>query len=548
MSELPFLLKKANKISEEQALQAISATETRQIEAYSALLEISDLTSKQLTAAISELYALPILSLDDFDYRTCCEQLGIGDLIRSHTALPLEVERQHLTLALADPSISEIEQEFRFATGLAIKLVLAELPTLARAINNLYGAQSASDSLGYKEVSALDLEQLVEAEEHELIENEELNQDSSPISRYIQQILLDAVRKRASDIHFEPYDACFRVRFRCDGLLVEVQRPPQHLCQRLTARLKILAKLDIAERRLPQDGRITLHVTPTDSIDIRVSTLPTIWGEKVVLRLLDNRMTSFDLDSLGYNRVQSESYRQALTKPQGLILITGPTGSGKTLSLYSGLNIINQNEVNIATAEDPVEIHLTGINQVQIQPQIGFNFAQALRAFLRQDPDVVMVGEIRDRETAEIATKAAQTGHLVLSTLHTNSAAEAILRLQNMGIETFNLAASLSLIIAQRLVRCLCPQCKRPTKNQTGHYEASSEGCQDCNQGYSGRTGIYEVLTVTPEIAQAVNEGSTALQIEDLAIQQGMQTLQHAGLEKLAQGITSQAELQRVLI
>ncbi len=547
MSELPFLLKKANKISEEQALQAISATETQQIEAYSALLEISDLTSKQLTAAISELYALPILSLDNFDYRTCCEQLGIGDLIRSHTALPLEIERQYLTLALADPSISEIEQEFRFATGLAIKLVLAELPTLARAINNLYGAQSASESLGYKEVSVLDLEQLVEAEEHELIDSEELNQDSSPISRYIQQILLDAVRKQASDIHFEPHESWFRVRFRCDGLLVEVQRPPQHLCQRLTARLKILAKLDIAERRLPQDGRITLNVTQTDSIDIRVSTLPTIWGEKIVLRLLDNRMTSFDLSSLGYNHIQSESYRQALTKPQGLILITGPTGSGKTLSLYSGLNIINQNEINIATAEDPVEIHLTGINQVQIQPQIGFGFAQALRAFLRQDPDVVMVGEIRDRETAEIATKAAQTGHLVLSTLHTNSAAEAILRLQNMGIEAFNLAASLSLIIAQRLIRCLCPQCKRPTKVQTGQYEASSEGCQDCNQGYSGRTGIYEVLTVTPEIAQAINDGATANQIEDLAIQQGMQTLPHSGLEKLAQGLTSKKELQRVL-
>lgn len=547
MSELPFLLKKANKISEKQALQAISATETRQIEAYSALLEISDLTSKQLTAAISELYALPTVSLDDFDYRACCEQLGLGDLIRNHTALPLEVERQYLTLALADPSISEIEQEFRFATGLAIKLVLAELPALARAISNLYGAQSASDSLGYKEVSALDLEQLVEAEEHELIDSEDLNHDNSPISRYIQQILLDAVRKQASDIHFEPYEAWFRVRFRCDGLLVEVQRPPQHLCQRLTARLKILAKLDIAERRLPQDGRITLNVTQTDSIDIRVSTLPTIWGEKVVLRLLDNRMTSFDLSSLGYNHIQSESYHQALTKPQGLILITGPTGSGKTLSLYSGLNIINQNEINIATAEDPVEIHLTGINQVQIQPQIGFDFAQALRAFLRQDPDVVMVGEIRDRETAEIATKAAQTGHLVLSTLHTNSAAEAILRLQNMGIEAFNLAASLSLIIAQRLVRCLCSQCKLPTKVQTGQYEASSKGCQGCNQGYSGRTGIYEVLTVTPEIAQAINDGATAHQIEDLAIQQGMQTLPHSGLEKLAQGITSQAELQRVL-
>ncbi len=379
------------------------------------------------------------------------------------------------------------------------------------------------------------------------------------MSRYINQILLDAVRKGASDIHFEPYEDSYRVRLRCDGILVEIQQPAHHLSRRLAARLKILSKLDIAERRLPQDGRIKLKIGTNTAIDMRVSTLPTLWGEKIVLRLLDSSEASLNIDALGYNDTQKQQYLNALHRPQGLILMTGPTGSGKTVSLYTGLKLLNTAEVNIATAEDPVEINLSGINQVQVQPQIGFGFAQALRAFLRQDPDIVMVGEIRDIETAEIAVKAAQTGHLVLSTLHTNSAAESVARLSNMGVEPFNIASSLSLIIAQRLARRLCNHCK--IAYQVDHtqaigleltlgetlYRASSDGCSECNNGYVGRVGIYEVMSFTPTLSQAIAQGTSIQTLEQLARSEGMATLKESGLEKLRLGITSVSELQRVL-
>ncbi|USD32132.1 MULTISPECIES: type IV-A pilus assembly ATPase PilB [Vibrio] len=548
MSQLPHLLQRANKITQAQALHAMAAMNTQKADACTALLTLDDISPQKLVTMISELFSLTIIQLDSFDYISCCQRLGVSDLVCRHSALPLHIDSHQLTLAISDPSIAEIEQDFRFATGLKVKLVLCQIHILMEAIHHLYGDKFSGERFGFKAISDQELEQLVETTEEESADHEALYQDTSPISQYIHQVLLDAVRKRASDIHFEPYENWFRVRFRCDGLLIERQQPPHHLSNRLIARLKILAKLDIAERRLPQDGRITLAIASSKAIDIRVSTLPTIWGEKVVLRLLDNRKTSFDLEHLGYSPSQSEHYRRALAKPQGMILITGPTGSGKTLSLYSGLNILNQSEVNIATAEDPVEMHVSGINQVQIQPQIGFHFAQALRAFLRQDPDVVMVGEIRDRETAEIAAKAAQTGHLVLSTLHTNSAAEAILRLQNLGIEPFNIAASLSLIVAQRLVRRLCPHCKRPDSEKIQEFKADPLGCSSCHQGYSGRIGLFEILTVTPEISEAIAARAPTHHIESLAIEQGMQTLRQSGIEKLTQGVTSQTELQRVLL
>lgn len=524
-----------------------------------ALLNSGLFTSRELTEHLSAIFGLQRTSLIQYDYTSLCNQLGLRELITRHTALPLQRSSSVLVIAVADPTNQQAEDDFRFATGLQIELVLADFKELQSAIRKLYGKSISGSQSSKKEINEQELANLVDVSDDEINTIEDLSQDDAPVSRYINQILLDAVRKGASDIHFEPYEESYRVRLRCDGILIETQQPAHHLSRRLSARIKILSKLDISERRLPQDGRIKLKLNQNTAIDMRVSTLPTLWGEKIVLRLLDSSEANLNIDVLGYNDVQKALYVQALKKPQGMILMTGPTGSGKTVSLYTGLKILNTPEVNIATAEDPVEINLPGINQVQVQPQIGFGFAQALRAFLRQDPDIVMVGEIRDFETAEIAVKAAQTGHLVLSTLHTNSAAESVVRLSNMGIEPFNIASSLSLIIAQRLARRLCSHCKVPylptpefierfeLKSGLTIYKASPNGCSKCNNGYSGRVGIYEVMNFSAALSQAVAEGASIQQIECIARQEGMKTLKESGVEKLQQGTTSLQELQRVL-
>lgn len=524
-----------------------------------ALIDLAIFHHHDLTEQLSQIFGLPETDLTRFDYAPLCQQLGLRELITRYQALPLHSNGQILTLAVADPTHLQVEDEFRFATGLQVELVLADHKALHAAIRRLYGRSLATPGTQGKEISQDELADLVQISDDEKTTIEDLSQDDSPVSRFINQILLDAVRKGASDIHFEPYESHYRIRLRCDGILVETQQPASHLSRRLAARIKILSKLDIAERRLPQDGRIKLRLDADTAIDMRVSTLPTLWGEKIVLRLLDSSAANLNIDKLGYNEQQKQLYLAALTKPQGMILMTGPTGSGKTVSLYTGLRILNTEQVNISTAEDPVEINLPGINQVQVQPKIGFGFAQALRSFLRQDPDVVMVGEIRDLETAEIAIKAAQTGHLVLSTLHTNSAAETVIRLANMGIEPFNLASSLSLIIAQRLARRLCPHCKvaitapAALQQQFGLlaedavYEAHPSGCTECTNGYSGRVGIYEVMAFHPALADAVMQRASIHQIETIAQQHGMQPLLQSGIEKLRAGITSFSELQRVL-
>ncbi|WP_158140195.1 type IV-A pilus assembly ATPase PilB [Vibrio furnissii] len=524
-----------------------------------ALIDLAIFHHHDLTEQLSQIFGLPETDLTRFDYAPLCQQLGLRELITRYQALPLHNNGQILTLAVADPTHLQVEDEFRFATGLQVELVLADHKALHAAIRRLYGRSLATPGTQGKEISQDELADLVQISDDEKTTIEDLSQDDSPVSRFINQILLDAVRKGASDIHFEPYESHYRIRLRCDGILVETQQPASHLSRRLAARIKILSKLDIAERRLPQDGRIKLRLDADTAIDMRVSTLPTLWGEKIVLRLLDSSAANLNIDKLGYNEQQKQLYLAALTKPQGMILMTGPTGSGKTVSLYTGLRILNTEQVNISTAEDPVEINLPGINQVQVQPKIGFGFAQALRSFLRQDPDVVMVGEIRDLETAEIAIKAAQTGHLVLSTLHTNSAAETVIRLANMGIEPFNLASSLSLIIAQRLARRLCPHCKvaitppAAPQQQFGLlaedavYEAHPSGCTECTNGYSGRVGIYEVMAFHPALADAVMQRASIHQIETIAQQHGMQPLLQSGIEKLRAGITSFSELQRVL-
>ncbi|EJE8152897.1 type IV-A pilus assembly ATPase PilB [Vibrio alginolyticus] len=523
-----------------------------------ALLSSGLFTSSELAEHLSSLFGLNQPELSQYEYASLCQQLGLRELITRHNALPLQRTSSTLLLAVADPTNQQAEDDFRFATGLQIELVLADFRQLSAAIRRLYGRSLSHEKSGVKEINQEELANLVDVGADEIDNIEDLSQDESPVSRYINQILLDAVRKGASDIHFEPYEKMYRVRLRCDGILIETQQPPSHLSRRLSARIKILSKLDIAERRLPQDGRIKLKLNQDTAIDMRVSTLPTLFGEKIVLRLLDSSSASLDIDKLGYNEQQKQLYLDALRRPQGMILMTGPTGSGKTVSLYTGLSILNKPEINISTAEDPVEINLSGINQVQVQPKIGFGFAEALRSFLRQDPDVVMVGEIRDLDTAEIAIKASQTGHLVLSTLHTNSAAETVIRLSNMGVESFNLASSLSLIIAQRLARKLCSHCKQSQELtvQLQHlgiqasdniFKANPDGCNECTHGYSGRTGIYEVMRFDEFLSEALIKGASVHELEKLAIANGMSTLQMSGIEKLKQGITSFSELQRVL-
>ncbi|MEJ2088813.1 MAG: type IV-A pilus assembly ATPase PilB, partial [Gammaproteobacteria bacterium] len=387
--------------------------------------------------------------------------------------------------------------------------------------------------------------------------------DDTPIVRFVHKMLLDAIKMGSSDIHFEPYEHSYRVRFRTDGVLHQVTAPPPNLATRLAARLKVMSQLDISERRMPQDGRIKMKLSKTRAIDIRVNPHPTLCGEKIVLRNLDPGSAKMGSEALGFEDDQRDMLLQAIHQPQGMILVTGPTGSGKTVTLYTGLNILNTQERNIATAEDPVEINLEGINQVNVNHRVGLDFASALRAFLRQDPDVVMVGEIRDLETAEIAIKAAQTGHMVLSTLHTNSAAETLTRLRNMGVHAFNLATSVNLIIAQRLARRLCPNCKQPinvpnealiaegfTEEDIASgleiFEPHPDGCDKCKEGYKGRVGIYEVVKITPEMARIIMEDGNSLELARQARALGFNDLRRSGLQKVMQGVTGLKECNRV--
>ncbi|MCE7555871.1 type IV-A pilus assembly ATPase PilB [Aliivibrio fischeri] len=558
-TNLASILRQAELISATQESSIIESVQAETHTVPSALLAQGIFTPDELVSHLAQIFGLEVINVTQFDYAATCQKLGLRDLITRYQALPVNHDSCTIRLAVADPSIAQIEDDFRFTSGKQIELVLADQGQIQAAIRRVYGAGLSANDNQHKEITQDELASLVDVSLDEISATEDLSQDDAPVTRFINQILLEAVRKGVSDIHFEPYEDNYRVRFRCDGILVENNRPSAHLSRRLSARLKIMAKLDIAERRLPQDGRIKLKLNSATSIDMRVSSLPTLWGEKIVLRLLDSSAANLNIDKLGYSDQQKNLYLEALKRPQGMILMTGPTGSGKTVSLYTGLNILNTTEQNISTAEDPVEINLNGINQVQVNPKIGLTFAHALRSFLRQDPDIVMVGEIRDLETAEIAVKAAQTGHLVLSTLHTNSAAETVVRLGNMGIENFNLASSLSLIIAQRLARRLCNLCKqedhlsdelREEYNIAPSaiiYQANKEGCNECTHGYSGRIGIYEVMPFTRELSVAILKGATVRQIEQIAIQQGMDNLKTSGIKRLEDGTTSLQELNRVL-
>lgn len=511
---------------------------------------------RELAEQCTDLFRVPYFDIKDFDVTKISEELIKEKLIREHHILPLVKKGSKLYIAASDPTDYGAFENFEFSTGLSCEVVVVDYNQLENKIEQLF---DATGSLHLSESEFKELGELETETSTDLAAKDE-DKDDAPIIVYINKILMDAIKKGASDLHFEPYEHRYRVRFRIDGILHEMTSPPNSLASRLSARIKVMSRLDIAEKRKPQDGRIKLKITERKSIDFRVSTLPTLWGEKIVMRILDSSSAMLGIDVLGYEPEQKKLYMDALEQPQGMILVTGPTGSGKTVSLYTGLNILNQPERNISTAEDPVEINLEGINQVQINPKAEMTFANALKAFLRQDPDVVMVGEIRDLETAEIAIKAAQTGHLVLSTLHTNSAPETLTRLLNMGVPAYNVASSISLIIAQRLARRLCPKCKTPEtlpdeelirqgfdKDKLSEIQLfAPKGCDSCTEGYKGRVGVYEVMQITPEIAQIIMRGGNSLEIAEVALRSGFNNLRLSGLKKAAAGVTSLAEINRV--
>ena len=528
------------------------------------LLTGNHVDSIALATIVSEEYGVPLFNLTPMVHEHLPLDLVPQSLIRKHKALPLYRRGNRLFVAIADPTNTSALAEFKFATGIATDSVVVEQKQLLETISEVIAKQD--------EVFDGDIADFASAEDYipDLDVEEESEEtdftklaDDAPVVKFVNKVLFDAIKQGASDIHFEPYEREYRVRVRSDGVLQEIVRPPKGLAPRLSARLKVMARLDISERRAPQDGRIQLKLSKNRSIDFRVSTLPTLFGEKIVLRILDPGSARMGVDALGYEADQKALYLEALAKPQGMILVTGPTGSGKTVSLYTGLDILNEPERNISTAEDPVEINMEGINQVHVNAKVGLDFAQVLRSFLRQDPDVLMVGEIRDLETAEIAIKAAQTGHLVLSTVHTNSAPETINRLLNMGVPAYNIASSLTLIIAQRLARRLCKYCAEP---ETSVPEAALKelgftddilktatinkpvGCKQCRKGYSGRVGVYEVVKVNKDIAGTILNGANVFELEEVVRAAGFYDLRTAALKKCAAGIISLEEVNRVTV
>ena len=518
-------------------------------------------TSAQIAGANAVEFGMPLFDAAALDLNQAATKLVSEELINKHMALPLFKRGNRLFVGISDPTNTRALDEIKFAANLTVEPILVDEDKLRKTIDQ---ALSASDSMGDAMEDAEGLENLESSSGDDDAQDnlaDSKGGDDTPVVRFVNKVLLDSIKRGSSDIHFEPYETEFRVRLRMDGILRTVAKAPVKLHQRITARLKVMASLDIAERRLPQDGRIKLNISKTRQMDFRVSTCPTLFGEKVVLRLLDGSAAKLGIDKLGYEDDQKQIYLDALAKPYGMILVTGPTGSGKTVSLYTGLNILNTEERNISTAEDPVEIRVPGINQVQMNVKKGMTFAAALRSFLRQDPDVIMVGEIRDLETAEIAIKAAQTGHLVLSTLHTNDAPQTVSRLMNMGIAPYNITSSVTIIIAQRLARRLHDACKKPIslpenallaegftqediKAGINLYEPG--GCEDCNDGYKGRVGIYQVMPMAENIQQIILEGGNALQIAAAAQAAGVRDLRQSALMKARQGVTSLAEVNRV--
>jgi type IV pilus assembly protein PilB len=549
-------------ITAEQAQTAIREASKKKISLISYLSQALDIDSYELAEIASAEFGVPLLDLSAIDRNTFPDKLVSAALMSKHQTIPIFRRGNRLFIALADPTNIAALDEIKFATGISTEAIVVDERVLARLLNELLDQQnslnSEMDQLGDSTEFDLDI---VDETASDIEDTDTSAVDDAPIVRFVNKVLLDAIKQGASDIHFEPYEKDYRVRFRTDGILREVVKPPRALAPRLSARIKVMSQMDISERRVPQDGRIQMKLSKNRSIDFRVNTLPTMFGEKIVLRILDPASAQMGIDALGYDDDQKALFLEALAKPQGMILVTGPTGSGKTVSLYTGLSILNTEERNISTAEDPVEINMEGVNQVLVNNKVGLDFAEALRSFLRQDPDIIMVGEIRDIETAEIAIKAAQTGHLVLSTLHTNSAAETITRMMNMGVPAYNIASSVSLIIAQRLARRLCNQCSIPETEvphealmELGFNDEMLEtatikravGCNACKDGYRGRVGIYEVVKVTKTLANQIMDGDSSLDLDKQARLEGFADLRLSALRKAAQGLISLEEVNRV--
>jgi type IV pilus assembly protein PilB len=520
--------------------------------------------SRDVAITASQMFGVPMVDLDALAIDLDIVRLVNDKLLAKHRVLPLVKRGRRLFVGVSDPTNLHAIDEVRFQTSLNVDAVVVEEDKLQKVLSK--AIEQVDTTMPALAEDDFDLENLDVTGGEDEIDNDGVGRDDvedAPIVRFVNKVMLDAIKKGASDIHLEPYEKTYRVRLRMDGVLKELAVPPVQLAPKISARVKVMARLDIAERRIPQDGRIKMRLSKTRSIDFRVSTCPTLFGEKIVMRILDSGSAMLGIDALGYESFQREHYLKTLAKPQGMILVTGPTGSGKTVSLYTGLNILNTEDTNISTAEDPAEIILPGINQVNVNPKVGLTFASALRAFLRQDPDVIMVGEIRDLETAEIAIKAAQTGHLVLSTLHTNDAAQTLTRLVDMGVKPYAIATSVSLIIAQRLARKLCNYCKqavdvpaealvkegfRAEDVQGGLKIFGPKGCSQCTDGYKGRTGIYEVMPVSDAIGRLIMEGGNAISIKDQALAEGVWDLRRSGLQRVRDGITSLEEINRVTV
>src|SRR6201996_2558429 len=548
---------------EESAMQdAIAKAKEKRTNLVTHLVSTNLATARDIAISASNEFGVPLLDLDAVSPDGDAVRAVSEKLMQKHRVLPLMKRGKRLFLAVADPTNLHALDEIRFQTSMSIEFVVVEDNKLQAAVSRAIDqAEAVMPSLNEEDFDLENLE--VTGGDDEASSDAAVRDDveDAPIVRFVNKIMLDAIKKGASDIHFEPYEKSFRIRTRLDGVLKEVAVPPVQLAIKIVARLKVMARLDIAERRVPQDGRIKMRLSKNRAIDFRVSTCPTLFGEKVVTRILDPSSAMLGIDALGYEPAQRELYLKHLAKPQGMILVTGPTGSGKTVSLYTGLNILNTEDCNISTAEDPAEINLPGINQVNVNNKVGLTFAAALRAFLRQDPDVIMVGEIRDLETAEIAIKAAQTGHLVLSTLHTNDAPQTLTRLVDMGVKPYAIATSVSLIIAQRLARKLCTNCKQSVDipaeaaRKEGFEESDiakgirvfkATGCGQCTDGYKGRVGIYQVLPVTETVARIILASGSAVDIGVQAAKEGVWDLRRSGLEKVRAGMTSLEEVNSV--
>jgi len=562
---LPLRLIQDGLVDEKTMTQAIAAAKEGHTNLVSHLVATGLADAREIAIAASQEFGVPLLDLEAVQPDLETVKLVSDKLLAKHRVLPLMKRGKRLFVAVSDPTNLHALDEIKFQTGLSIEAVIVEEDKLQRIASKAI-EQADTQMTNLVDDDSLDLENLDITGGDDDLEKDAVGRDDvedAPIVRFVNKVLLDAIKKGASDIHFEPYEKTYRIRLRLDGYLKELAAPPVQLGIKLAARLKVMSRLDIAERRVPQDGRIKMRISKTRAIDFRVSTCPTLFGEKIVARILDPSSAMLGIEALGYEPQQKALYLEALAQPHGMILVTGPTGSGKTVSLYTGLNILNKEDTNISTAEDPAEINLPGVNQVNVNPKVGLTFASALRAFLRQDPDVIMVGEIRDLETAEIAIKAAQTGHLVLSTLHTNDAPKTLTRLIDMGVKPYAIATSVSLIIAQRLARRLCNNCKTtidmPAEAllKEGFTDADIAaglkiykpvGCGSCTDGYKGRAGLYQVMPVSEEIQRIILQDGNAVDIAAQAAAEGVWDLRRSGLEKVKSGLTSLEEINQVTV